>query len=330
MIRYPLFFMLWCILGASGAFAHEGRPVFVAVTEQNGGLVSLRWKIPPVLRDADIPLIRLVGDTCQFEAGVPRPSLLGGHLYRCVARPGAVEIKYPRGNPVLSTLVMVISPDGISQTSLAPPEEVFIPLPGRRNSLAVGRDYLLEGIRHILEGYDHLLFVLCLMLLAKAPRRVVLTVTGFTLGHSATLAAAALGHVALPPNLVEALIAFSILLLAAEACKDSGDTLTSRYPASMAAAFGLLHGLGFAGALTDIGLPEGHQLTALLFFNLGVEAGQLLFVAIAFLLFSAGVKLLARQNGITGREPLLRTAAVYPAGLIAAYWTIERVTGALA
>lgn len=330
MMRCLVLFLLCLHLVSGGAAAHEGRPVFVRVTEQDGGLVSLRWKIPPVLRDADIPMIRLVGDTCQFEAGVPRPSLLGGHLYRCSVRPGAVEIRYPGGNPALSTLVMITSSDGLSQTSLAPPDETLIAVPKQQSPMTVGRDYLMEGIRHILEGYDHLLFVLCLMLLAKSPRRVVLTVTGFTLGHSVTLAAAATGQISLPAALVEPLIAFSILLLAAEAFKDRDDTLTSRYPASIAAAFGLLHGLGFAGALADIGLPEGHQLTALLFFNLGVEAGQLVFVAVAFVIYAAAVTLLRRRRGTPTPSALLRTAAVYPAGLVAAYWTIERVTGALA
>ncbi len=322
-------FALFCTLFISLGYlcAHEGRPVYIEITEQNGGLYSLRWKIPPVLRESDLPVIRIVGDGCRFEAGLPKPSLIGQHLYRCEVAPQDVEIQYPKANPVLSSLLIAKSMSGSDRSILKPPGTFTIPLPAPRTMLEVGWDYGLEGIRHILEGYDHLLFVLCLMLIAKTPRRVILTVTGFTAAHSVTLAAATLGHLSLPPSLVEPLIALSILLLAVEAVKDRTETLTSRYPASIAAAFGLLHGLGFAGALSEIGLPEGHQITALLFFNLGVEAGQLLFVAGLFAVIACIKYLGAAQTARYQKH--VSALALYPAGFIAAYWTIERVTGVL-
>lgn len=323
----PALAIFGLLLSLGGLCAHEGRPVYIEVTEQSGGLYSLRWKIPPVLRNSDLPMIRMDDLNCNIKAGIQKPSLIGQHLYQCTKHPEAIALYYPDANPALSTLIVIKSKSGGDLSTLAPPGVSEIPLPAQRTTLAVGRDYGLEGIRHILEGYDHLLFVLCLMLIAKTPRRVVFTVTGFTAGHSVTLAAAALDHLSLPPSIVEPLIAFSILLLAVEALKDHTGTLTSRYPASIAVGFGLLHGLGFAGALSQIGLPEGHQTTALLFFNLGVEAGQLLFVAGLFALIVGAKHLWAAGPELYAKRA--KALALYPAGVIAAYWTIERLTGAL-
>lgn len=309
----------------TGTKAHEGRPIYIEVTEGADTNVRLRWRIPPVMAKGDVPMIRLSGTGCQFAAGLPRPSLIGEHLYRCTVRPEAVEIKFPRANPVLSTLVVFSRRDGTTHPVMAPPDRAIIPLPQKQRFLEVAKGYLTAGTDHILEGYDHLLFVLCLILIASDPRRVVLTVTGFTLGHSITLGASVLGHWSLPAAFVEPLITFSIILLAAEALRNNPQTLTSRYPALVASAFGLLHGLGFAGALTEIGLPETLQLPALLFFNLGVEVGQLIFVVCAYI----GFRLV--RFGLPGGtmepapSPLWRAMLLYPAGIVSAYWTIERL-----
>lgn len=306
--------------------AHEGRPVYVEVEQQNESLFLLRWKIPPVLKPSDMPLIRLSGKGCTLMEGPPRPSLIGNHLYQCTGRPEQVDIKYPSGNPVLTTLVL-FQPLGASALNvMAGPDEGTIRLPHQHSLLQVATDYSSAGTSHILEGYDHLLFVLCLMLLAKSPGRILLAVTGFTVGHSITLGMATLGHLSLPPALVEPLIAFSILLLAAEALKDHADTWTSRYPALVATGFGLLHGLGFAGALAEVGLPPDMQLPALLFFNLGVEFGQLLFVLSGFLAFIA-IKSLLRKNGTAFHTQRMQAAILYPAGIVAGYWTFDRVVG---
>ena len=142
--------------------------------------------------------------------------------------------------------------------------------------------YLLLGVDHILTGVDHLLFVLALMLLVQGLRSMVITITAFTLAHSLTLAGATLGFVHVPGPPVEAVIALSIAFVAAEILRRSRGKpgLTARYPWSIAFTFGLLHGFGFAGALAEIGLPQGSIPIALLFFNVGIELGQLLFVAL--------------------------------------------------
>lgn len=191
----------------------------------------------------------------------------------------------------------------------------------KRSTSQIAAAYSRLGVEHILGGFDHLLFVIALMFLVGFNRQLVWTITAFTAAHSITLGLSALGWLALRPPPVEASIALSILLVAGEALR-RGDTLSRRWPALVAFLFGLLHGLGFAGALKEIGLPENDLLVALLTFNLGVEAGQLLTVAAAWLVFQ-GLR----------RVPQLapaRVAALYAIGALAAYWSIDRIGAILA
>lgn len=180
--------------------------------------------------------------------------------------------------------------------------------------------YGLLGVEHILGGIDHLLFVLGLLFLVGFQRRLVLTITAFTVAHSLTLALSALDLLTLRPPPVEAVIALSIMLVASEALHDR-PTLSRRWPSLVALLFGLVHGLGFAGALKEIGLPENHLAVALLTFNLGVEVGQLAVVALAGVLLWAFGRLKLRA---TPGLAVARTLALYLIGAAAAYWTIER------
>jgi len=180
-----------------------------------------------------------------------------------------------------------------------------------------------HGVDHILSGYDHLAFVLALILIVSGWRRLLLTVTCFTLAHSITLAAATLGLLWVPGPPIEATIALSILFLASELVKlERGHTsLTVRYPWVVAFVFGLLHGLGFAGALAEVGLPSQEIPLALLMFNLGVELGQLMFIAGILLL----IEILRR---IHKPWPMwMRQLPAYGIGGLAAFWVIERVSG---
>jgi hypothetical protein len=177
------------------------------------------------------------------------------------------------------------------------------------------------GVEDILLGFDHLLFVLALLLLVPNTRMLVWTITSFTLAHSVTLALATMGWVHMPQKPIEAVIALSILFVAMEIVhwKQGKPGITRRWPWLVAFTFGLLHGFGFAGALTEIGLPEHAIPLALLFFNLGVEAGQLMFIA-AVLLLWAGLKRMTWPDW-AWRVP------VYAIGSLAAFWTIDRITG---
>jgi hydrogenase/urease accessory protein HupE len=180
----------------------------------------------------------------------------------------------------------------------------------------IAADYTRLGIEHILGGFDHLMFVLVITLLVRRRKALVLAITAFTVAHSVTLAATVLGWLTLPSAAVETTIALSIVLACAE-CLRPSDSLANRMPWLVTFVFGLLHGMGFASALIETGLPEQHVPSALLFFNVGVELGQLVTIA-AFLAVGA---LLSRLE----RRPAGATRAfVYAMGVTAAYWSLER------
>ena len=186
----------------------------------------------------------------------------------------------------------------------------------RRGMGEIAAAYTVLGVQHILEGVDHLLFVIGLLFLVGFQRRLLWTITAFTAAHSLTLVLSALGWLALRPPPVEASIALSIVLVAGE-CLHKERTIARRWPALVAFLFGLVHGLGFAGALKEIGLPENHMLVALLTFNVGVEAGQLLTVAAAWLLW----RVLSRWPAAAKARPIV----LYAIGTLASYWAWGRI-----
>jgi HupE / UreJ protein len=228
------------------------------------------------------------------------------------------------GKSYSAVMVKVVWRDGQSRvytlTSAQPQVQLYGSANDTRGVGEIAWAYGVLGLQHILSGADHLLFVVGLLLVVGFKRPLVLTISAFTLAHSLTLALAALGWLSLRPAPVEAVIALSIMLVAAEALHQR-PTATRRWPALVALVFGLVHGLGFAGALKEIGLPENHLTWALLSFNVGVEAGQLLVLAAVGLLGLAlrrapwGAALLAR----------LQRPVVYAMGGIAAYWTVARL-----
>lgn len=211
--------------------------------------------------------------------------------------------------------------DGSIEVERLTPEQPSLTLAGAQTTLEVARTYFMLGVEHILGGIDHLLFVLALMLLIRDPWMLVKTITAFTLAHSITLTGAALGYLSLPQAPVEAVIALSIAFVARELIlmKPGERRVSEAYPWVVAFAFGLLHGFGFAGALKEIGLPHGDVPMALFTFNLGVEAGQLLFVF--------GMILVHRAASMLGVRPLvpLRTALAYGIGAAAIFWLVTRL-----
>ena len=310
--------------------AHEGRPVYIEVQGGDAGAYTLRWRIPPVMAQIDEPLIRLVGEGCTPSSTAEAPSLSGSREYRCAPDAGvSVQISYPRANPVLSSLVVFTPFGGDTVQVFSPPEKTLIALPASQAMLAVARDYTVGGVLHILIGYDHLLFVLCLTVIAGSMRRLIWTITGFTVAHSITLAVAVYDVVRLNTVLVEVLIALSILLLAAEILKtraartSAPKSLTWQYPILTASSFGLLHGFGFASVLAGLGLPSEAKLPALLFFNIGVELGQLAFVCGVLLVFT--LLFGARDMASLYREKLMG-GLILAVGITAGFWFIERIT----
>jgi hydrogenase/urease accessory protein HupE len=369
---------LLAVLGLlSGAsWGHEGRPVYVEVQQQSIDGYRVKWKIPPVMTAGQEPVISLLGDQCapycpssalkstDFMVGQSgivnrqsqrrRGSLIGRLDYRCAANTTglAVEIAYPGSNPGLTSLLIYSPLAGPQKQIFSGPERTQVPLLDNLSGGQVAREYSVAGIQHILSGYDHLAFVVCLMMMAGSARRLLLTVTGFTLAHSITLSLATLGWVRLPSALVETLIALSILLLAVElhrhilggrAGHDGGglgasrasvepaggaspvpdaSSFTWRYPILTAALFGLLHGFGFASVLQDLGLPDDLMVPALLFFNLGVELGQLAFIAVVLSLVWVAWRSSAWLRAHL-REA--QTAIIFVLGSVSALWFIERL-----
>jgi hydrogenase/urease accessory protein HupE len=258
---------------------------------------------------------------------------LGQQVFRCDAELSGrkVGIEFPTVNPSLSTLYKISLANGENHLRILKPSETEWTVPDAENRFAVATQYTALGIEHIWIGIDHLLFVACLVFIAGTSRRLLITITGFTVAHSITLALSALDLVRIPTPPVEAMIALSVVFMAWEIAKGNRDSLTHRFPIAVSASFGLLHGFGFAAVLRDIGLPQIELPTALLFFNVGVEIGQILFVlalvAGFLVLRPVFVRLLrsARDNEVHWSS--LTVPASYLIGTVASMWMIERVSG---
>lgn len=210
---------------------------------------------------------------------------------------------------------------GVSHSVMLSPSKQSYLVPKAASSWQIVKTYTWLGITHILLGFDHLLFVFALLLLVKNMRRLLWTVTAFTLAHSLTMVVATLGIVTVPQAPVEAIIALSILFLAMEIIREKQGNigLTSRYPWVIAFVFGLLHGFGFAGALAEIGLPQQAITLALVFFNIGVEVGQLAFVLTVLI-----ITVLLRRFDYPALLDGIETVIVYIMGGVSAFWLIER------
>jgi hydrogenase/urease accessory protein HupE len=226
-------------------------------------------------------------------------------------------------NMAADALLRYQSARGVTQAARLTPSNPQAVIAQRPDRWQVARTYFITGVEHILMGYDHLLFVLCLVLLLNGAWRVAGTVTAFTIAHSLTLVATTLELISVPGPPVEAAIALSIVFLAVEVVKRDPHALrlSERIPWVVAFLFGLLHGFGFAGALAEIGLPQGEVPMALLTFNLGVEAGQILIVCGAMLVLS----LLRRINALYAAR--FQRLSAYAIGTIAVMWLLQRVLG---
>jgi len=307
------------------ASAHDARPVAVEITETLPGLFQADLKVPPTVAAANHPAL-IWPSVCQDASEAADAS----GLMRCESGLTAqvLALEYPRFNPSLTTFFRLELLDGSVVTAMLPPSIPEWQIPAAVSAGQVARDYLLLGIEHIIGGLDHLLFVLGLLVIARTPRRILLTITGFTLAHSITLSLSSLQLLVVPIVPVEATIALSILFLAHEISSHQRESLTWRYPLLVSFGFGLLHGLGFASALGEIGLVPTEVLVSLLFFNLGVEAGQLLFILAVLALVALGRRLLPVAGMSAASGVMIRRSellAAYVIGIPSAYWLIERV-----
>lgn len=316
------------VVWGTAAQADELRPGFVKLLQVDGGHWSLNWKQPLSRAGEPRLVVPLIPRNCRLidgpHARVAALALVGSATLACRGSVAGGRAGYREILGGGDALLRVVPLDGPSQSyrlTAAGPSVVLASLEPRGQ---VWRTYGLLGIEHILTGWDHLLFVIALVLLVRRGWAVISAVTAFTVAHSLTLAGTTLGLVGLPARPVEAIIALSIVFLALELVRrrpqvDDRPSLTARYPWAIAFAFGLFHGFGFAGALREIGLPEGEVPAALLAFNLGVEAGQL---AVVFAVLA--VLGIMRRLALPALAPGVRVAG-YGIGVTASYWLIERL-----
>ena len=318
------------------AQAHEVRPGYLQIVQVDSLNYDLLWKIP-AKGDRRLGLyVRLPGRcqssemTSRFAGGAYierwRTTCEGGLKGSTIAIDGL-------GATRTDVLVRFEHSNGRTQTVRLVPSQPEFKVMGTTGPAAVIRTYFKLGVEHILLGFDHLLFVLALLFLVEGWRRLLATITAFTIAHSLTLTAATFGWVQVPQAPVEAVIALSIMFVAVEILhRHQGRTgIATGKPWIVAFVFGLLHGLGFAGALREIGLPDHAIPLALAFFNMGVEAGQLLFVAAVFLLFWLITRLLGTRGANTecpaSPDRAIALPTSYIIGTLAAFWLIQRTYG---
>ncbi len=307
--------------------ADEIRPFALELREMEAGQWSFSWKQPLTAggdKSLAIPQIpqncAFVGDPVSREADL---ALIGNARLACDGSLGGQTFALPQLAGNADALLRITPMEGATQSYRLTASEPAAVLAQEQSTWDVARDYFIIGMEHILAGWDHLLFVIALVLLVVGGWSVVKAATAFTIAHSITLAATVLGFTGLPQAPVEALIALSIVFLAVELARGfSGgfqNTWTKRFPWAVAFGFGLLHGFGFAGALREIGLPQGEVPIALLTFNLGVEAGQLLVIA-AVMILRGLIQKFAPQAEVGALK-----ITTYGIGIIASYWLIDRL-----
>jgi len=326
---------LWLLIAcAPAARAHEVRPGFLQIHETGADSYEVLWKVP-ANGDYRLALYARLPKEC---IGQPTQGsfISGAFVERWRAKcPGGLIGKTISIDGLSGTrtdvLVRFERLGGTTQTARLNPAQVSFVVASAPAAFDVVKTYFVLGVEHILTGVDHLLFVLALLFLVGNWRRLIATVTAFTVAHSITLAAATVGLVHVPQAPVEASIALSVVFVAAEILQVSQGKagLTARAPWIVAFVFGLLHGFGFAGALREVGLPEMDIPLALLFFNVGVEAGQLLFIAgiVATLMAVSQVveRRASAKRGPWAAEDYVRTPVAYIIGSVAAFWVVQRV-----
>lgn len=319
-----LFFCFAAMMMPWTAHAHEVRPALLQMEQQAGGTYDILWK-QPVTDGKRLRLKPILPDQCQ-QTQPPEEirssiSVATRWQVRCALTTGTIAVEGLERS-LTDVFVRIENIDGTSRSHVLRPDAIRWDLAAEESALLSLSTYLGIGIEHLLFGYDHLLFVLGLTLLI-ARRQIIAVVTSFTVAHSLTLALTVFDVIRIPIAPVELLIAASIVLLAYEnSLKWRGQsTLAQQKPWLIAFAVGLIHGLGFAGALSEIGLPAGEEAWALLLFNLGLEIGQLMFVAVI-------VALLALIGKYwSGAVVPIERLCVYIVGAMGSYWFMDRLIG---
>jgi hydrogenase/urease accessory protein HupE len=316
----------WIVLGPM-AQGHESRPAYLELKQTAEDTFDLLWKVPAQGDNMRLGLYVRLPDTAE-RLKDPLSMFVGGaFVERWSFREPAglvgstIHIDGLR-NTLTDVLVRIERLDGTTQVARLMPEAPSMVVTAAPSGLQVAKTYFFIGIEHILLGADHLLFVLGLYLLVDRAGMLIKTITAFTLAHSITLALSVFSVIRVPDVPLNAAIALSILFLGPELVRKwrGESSFTIRHPWVVAFAFGLLHGIGFASGLSITGLPAAEIPSALLFFNLGVEAGQLACVVLAILVAKSVHQLELDQPKQIRRIP------AYAVGTLGAFWTIQRVS----
>jgi len=326
MWRFTLF--IFCNVGLFWNLqAHEVRPAYLHIKQTSSDQFEVLWKVPtssgrelsiqPIFpqdfileskSERDFPSSKIYKYTATYTENVSGKTISISNLEKTL----------------IDVMINVELENDINHSFLLHPDnpEVTIPIEPDRYSVFIG--YIRLGVEHILLGYDHLLFVLVLLLLISNLSQLFWTITSFTLAHSITLCLASLDILTLPSAPVEAVIALSILFLAKEylSVQNGGTSMTASYPWLVSFTFGLLHGFGFAGALSDIGFPQNQIFTALLSFNIGVELGQILFIIVCLVILTV-----IKKMGLFSNLHFIKKAMTYGIGGLASFWLITRCFG---
>ena len=326
-------FLVGLLASVAPSYGHALQPGYLELRLIGEDSYAVVWKTPAV-KSQPMAITARLPENC--DPRIPVQPIWDGAAYvarwtaHCVGgiEGGVIQID---GLDQTSTDVLVRYDfaDGAAEARRLTPGDPSFTVPTQPSNLEVVRTYLLLGIEHILSGFDHLLFVLALLLLVTGVRRLVATVTAFTIAHSLTLAGATLGFVNIPGPPIEATIALSIVFVASEIIhgRRGNPGLTKRFPWAVAFTFGLLHGFGFAGALAQIGLPQASIPMALLFFNVGAEVGQLLFIALVLATIALARQIMRRFS--VPRPTWIWAVPPYAIGSIAVFWVIQRVAAFL-
>lgn len=314
------------VLSVTPANADEIRPALLDIKEQNTGLFAVTWKVP-MRGDRVLAITARLPDSLELLGSPTVQNLPGARIEHATYKNKAESLTGQKividGLVAVQTdvLLLIQLQDGTQHSAILRPSSPEFTIPLQASKLEVAGDYWRLGTIHILEGVDHLLFVLALLLIVSGFGPLLKAVTAFTVAHSITLALATLGIVHVPSAPTEAIIALSILFLASEIIhKHNGQiSLTEQYPWLIAFIFGLFHGLGFAGALSEIGVPQHEVPLALFMFNVGVETGQILFITAVL-----SIWFFLRRLPVTLPQGAWRVLP-YSIGSVAAFWTIDRV-----
>ncbi|HEY4158813.1 MAG TPA: HupE/UreJ family protein [Polyangiaceae bacterium] len=308
-----LLLLLLSLCAPRAAHAHDIDSASLSLKEVAPGRFHMRFQASS----------RSLQQELAAPAVFPPPCKMADAYLECGSSGLVGSIEFPWLEGTLTRLMVDIEWRGGAHllrivSASAPELKVYgMPESGFLALKPIALDYTELGIEHILTGFDHLLFVIALAILVRSRRRLIATITAFTVAHSVTLAFTVLGVLRVPSAPVEATIALSIVLICAE-CLRQGESFTQRAPWLVAFAFGLLHGLGFASALLEIGLPEQHLPAALFCFNLGVELGQLAVIA-------AVLAVRALVTRLKWQRPWQVRVLVYAMGGIASFWSLDRI-----